>query len=187
MKAYFFTTVLLLSTAFILNAEVTITPLIPCLCEGQPQQAFEVQADGSAGPFSFSWAGPEGYTSDEQNPADMEVAGVYTLFITNAYGCTFSYDVGITACPLPTLQPTIHPACPDDSGGAIGLAISGGAPPFSFLWSNGADSQNLANLEPGQYTVTVSGANGCSLEQSFTVPASGEIPFSIQAPVPPTF
>ncbi|MCB9302973.1 MAG: hypothetical protein H6566_20255 [Lewinellaceae bacterium] len=49
------------------------------------------------------------------------------------HGCTFSYDVGITACPLPTLQPTIHPACPDDSGGAIGLVHQRGAPPFSFF------------------------------------------------------
>ena len=62
------TLALFLSAMPFSQAEITITPLIPCLCEGQPQQAFEVQADGSAGPFIFSWAGPEGYSSDEQNP-----------------------------------------------------------------------------------------------------------------------
>ena len=62
------TLALFLSAMPFSQAEITITPLIPCLCEGQPQQAFEVQADGSAGPFRFSWAGPDGYTSDEQNP-----------------------------------------------------------------------------------------------------------------------
>ncbi|MCB2090317.1 MAG: hypothetical protein KDF58_02645 [Alphaproteobacteria bacterium] len=68
MKASFFSLALFLSAMPFSQAEITITPLIPCLCEGQPQQAFEVQADGSAGPFIFSWAGPEGYTSGEQNP-----------------------------------------------------------------------------------------------------------------------
>ncbi|MCB0556777.1 MAG: hypothetical protein KDD02_24745 [Phaeodactylibacter sp.] len=118
------TLALFLSAMPFSQAAVTIDTLASCLCEGQPQQAFELQADGSAGPFIFSWAGPEGYTSGEQNPVNMKVAGVYTLFITNAYGCTFSYDVGITACPLPTLQPTIHPACPDDSPTHINLIRS---------------------------------------------------------------
>lgn len=48
--------------------------------------------------------------------------------------------------------------------GAIDLEVSGGLPPYSFAWSNGSDSEDLAALEPGLYSVIVTDANGCLSE-----------------------
>jgi len=55
--------------------------------------------------------------------------------------------------------------------GSIDLIISGGRPPYSFKWSNGATTEDLTNLASGRYTVTITdgGSRGCTLETSFDV------------------
>lgn len=51
---------------------------------------------------------------------------------------------------------------PDSADGSIQVSISGGTPPFSYAWSNGSSLQNLLNIEAGNYSLTLSDANGCS-------------------------
>ncbi|MFT6183621.1 MAG: hypothetical protein ACJAYM_001138, partial [Flavobacteriales bacterium] len=46
--------------------------------------------------------------------------------------------------------------------GSIELSVTTGIAPFTFEWSNGATTQNIENVCPGIYSVTVSDANGCS-------------------------
>lgn len=57
-------------------------------------------------------------------------------------------------------QPQIGP----DGMGSIDLSITGGLPPYTIIWSNGATTEDIENLEPGVYTVTVSDASGCLSE-----------------------
>ena len=64
--------------------------------------------------------------------------------------------------------------------------MSGGTAPYVFLWSNGATTEDLFNLSAGTYTVTVTDANGCTSDTSFTVDnASLEINQSIEFQVFP--
>jgi gliding motility-associated-like protein len=42
--------------------------------------------------------------------------------------------------------------------GKIDLFVSGGSPPYSFAWSNGLTTQNISNLEEGDYTVIITDA-----------------------------
>lgn len=57
-------------------------------------------------------------------------------------------------------EPQIGP----DGFGSIDLTITGGLPPYTISWSNGAETEDIDNLEPGIYTVTVSDASGCLSE-----------------------
>jgi hypothetical protein len=54
------------------------------------------------------------------------------------------------------------------SDGAADLTVSGSAP-FSFVWSNGATTEDLNNVASGTYSVTISDANGCTNTTSVTV------------------
>jgi hypothetical protein len=64
--------------------------------------------------------------------------------------------------------------CPSTGScdGEIDLAVSGGSAPYSYSWTNSATSEDLTGLCPGTYTVTVTDANGCTSEKTFTVDRS---------------
>lgn len=53
--------------------------------------------------------------------------------------------------------------------GAINITVSNGTPPYSFEWSNGADTEDVDGLTAGTYTVLVGDANGCSTTFAYTV------------------
>lgn len=172
---YIFTIVFLISF-FSVQAELSITNLVDCVCEGSPQQAFNLVANGTAGPFTFIWSGPNGYTSEEQNPVNISIPGTYSVSVTNAYFCETVLTTTILSCGEPMeLQEEIIPSCPGGMAGSITLTISGGEPPFTFEWINGETTQNISNLNPFAYSVTVTDVNGCSAEETFVVPAEGDI------------
>ncbi len=59
-------------------------------------------------------------------------------------------------------------SCNGANDGSI-TATSDGVAPFSYLWSNGAQTATINGLAPGTYGVTVTDMTGCSAEGSFTV------------------
>ena len=60
-------------------------------------------------------------------------------------------------------------SCFGADDGSIDLVVSGGTGAYTFQWSNGASSEDLSNLAPGTYTVTITDANGCSTSEQYTV------------------
>ena len=149
---------------------------ITCACASGGTGSISVIAEGSAGPFSFLWAGPGGYVSTEQNPADLPAPGQYSVTVTNAYGCAVTLEAVVPECPSIQLNrsPNIfHPTSCTASDGIIrwlsGNAVSGGTPPFSFAWDNGATSLNVSNLSPGTHTLTITDSNGCRAMFSYVL------------------
>jgi len=61
----------------------------------------------------------------------------------------------ITLFPMGVECSVIDAYTPFTNDGGISLVITGGTPPYSISWSNGSNSQNLTNLQVGDYTATV--------------------------------
>ena len=61
----------------------------------------------------------------------------------------------ITLFPMGVECSVIDAYTPFTNDGGISLIITGGTPPYSINWSNGSNSQNLTNLQVGDYTATV--------------------------------
>ncbi|HEY9005193.1 MAG TPA: gliding motility-associated C-terminal domain-containing protein, partial [Ohtaekwangia sp.] len=81
--------------------------------------------------------------------------------------------VGEPSSPLAITVNSISPDCNPSVGlgeGDVDITTSGGTSPYTFLWSDGATSEDRTNIDAGTYTVTATDANGCQTTQSITIP-----------------
>ncbi len=92
--------------------------------------------------------------------------GTYTVTVSDALGCLKTHSVVLNSNNFLSLDGIAsHIQCRDSLGnislGAIDLIVNGGLPPYTYLWSNTATTQDISNLIVGSYSVTVEESNGC--------------------------
>lgn len=71
--------------------------------------------------------------------------------------------------------------CNGDNNGMASVNPSGGTPPYSFQWSNGATNATITNLGAGQYSVTITDTDNCTIEESVTINEPAAINISLVA------
>src|SRR5690606_31975393 len=103
----------------------------------------------------------------EEEDLQSLASGVYSVTITDQTGRRETAVFVIP--PANTMTVTATTVRPDsnNSNGAIDITVSGGSEPYSFLWSNGATTEDLSGVPADMYTVTITDAAGCSTEQSW--------------------
>lgn len=128
---------------------------------------------GGTGPYSFSWN--NGAATEDLSGLP---AGNYCVLVTDANGCP---EDGCFRIEQPSLcggfevaAHVEHAHCGAGNGG-IDLTVTGGTPPYTYRWSNGATSQDLTGLVSGSYRVTVEDAGGCRYTETYLVESSGNI------------
>jgi hypothetical protein len=127
------------------------------LCAGEPTGAASANPVGGTPPYTYAWS--TGATGSSVN--DLP-AGVYGLTVTDANGCTASTSFIINQVPVLMIELDItNIFCEPAPTGGIEASVTGGIPPYTYLWSNGATTSANTGLLPGDYTLTVTDANGC--------------------------
>jgi gliding motility-associated-like protein len=124
------------------------------------------------------WNMDDGNTVNGVNPGGYSytVAGNYNvqLTVTDANGCTASATQPTNI--INSIDATFVVAdanCPAVNDGSVSvLSIDNGTSPYSYNWSNTSVNQNIQNLIPGNYTITITDANGCTGSHTRTVAIS---------------
>jgi PKD repeat protein len=133
-------------------------------CNGDDTGGLSVSATGGTGGFSYSWS--NGSSSSSQNNVS---AGSYSVTAIDGNGCQASASVSVNEPSAIVINLNeIDIAC----GAAYGSASvnpSGGAGNYTVTWSTNANGTSISNLSTGDYSVTVSDANGCSALQEFEI------------------
>jgi hypothetical protein len=144
-----------------LNVQGTVTPASCANSNG----AIDLEVSGGNPPYSFNWN--SGDTAEDINNIP---SGVYTVIVTDSNECQTqtSFYVSETS-PINIRATTNKPACYETNAGIITLEVSNGTPPYSYEWSTGDTTQNLSELESGQYTVTVTDAEGCTKTKNVSI------------------
>ncbi len=94
-------------------------------------------------------------------------AGTYTVIVSSAGGCSTTKTVTIQGGTAITAMAVItqHTCEGGNTLGAATVTATGGSG-YTYQWSNGATTQNISNITPGTYLVTVTSANGCTASSS---------------------
>ncbi len=138
------------------------------LCAGDELQ---LTADGGN---SYTWTGPDNFSSTEQNPTLNNVsplqAGTYSVLIDDG-SCSNTIEVPVTIAPALDLLPSITNAgCM--ALGSITLSVSGGTGPYTFDWQDLPGDDNpgdRSDLNPGSYQLQIRDAGVCTLTETLII------------------
>lgn len=146
-------------------------------CNGAGDGSITSTVSGGLPDYIYSWSGPNEFTSQNADISGLE-PGNYTLTVSDQNGCESSENLTILEpAPLsvdlesPEFSGGFNISCFEGSDGSISADVSGGTPPFSYLW-NDPEAQTTASptgLEAGSYTVTVTDANNCITNANITL------------------
>lgn len=133
-------------------------------CSGANDGSIDVTVSSGVAPYHYLW----GDNSAVEDLSGLS-SGTYTVTVTDLVGCTVSGSSTITEPnPLVLTSAVTQPTCPQlgNNGSAV-LSSTGGTAPYSYTWANGATNDNLQQMPPGSYAVTLTDAHHCSATDHF--------------------
>ena len=145
------------------SISVSVTPT-HVTCFGTTTGAATASGVGGTAPYTYAWSnGATGATINNL------VAGAYTLTATSANGCVATQNFTITQPLQLGGAITNTPALCSGGGGSATANATGGTAPFSYAWSNGATTQTINSLNAGNFSVSITDANGCNISRNTTI------------------
>ena len=124
---------------------------------------------GGTAPYSYFWVGPNGYSSVSANIVNLQ-AGLYTLTVTDANGCSFSGTSVINEpnCNVQITENIVQPLCYGQNG-TLSWTNNGGGLPYNNTLTNLSNNQIYYNsnyasslfLADGNYSLVVEDQFGC--------------------------
>ncbi|HET6991272.1 MAG TPA: PKD domain-containing protein, partial [Bacteroidia bacterium] len=145
----------------------SLTASTNILCNGGNTGSATASTSAGNPPFTYSWN-----SVPVQNTATATnlTAGSYTCTVTSVDGCTTTVTVTLTEPPALSLATSGIPnTCNNSCDGQLIVIPSGGTTPYSFLWTTGCTNPSCSNICAGNYSITVTDANGCVITNPVAV------------------
>ncbi len=157
----------------VVNPNPTYTSVVDSVkCHGGATGSITLTPSGGTQPYSYTWN-----PSEPNSPAVTSLlAGTYHVTVTDNNGCdtTGSFTVYQPQSVVLSLNPT-NEKCPGNCNGLINSNVSGGTGSFTYNWGGGQHTPNISNLCVGNYSLTVTDANGCTASSSNSVATSWSV------------
>jgi gliding motility-associated-like protein len=146
-----------------------------------PNEAIQLNAPNG---YTYSWSGPNSFTSNLQNPtivlANSLTSGTYSVLVTDpATNCqnTFTTSVALNNLPIidvSSVAVQITPASCGLTDGAVIGASASGTSPFSYYWTDNTGliittGSDLNSVGTGVYYFVATDANGCKDSTSVSI------------------
>ncbi|MBK9012857.1 MAG: T9SS type A sorting domain-containing protein [Saprospiraceae bacterium] len=160
----------------VLTANLDVTDVT---CNGLGNGQMSATAAGGVAPYGYAWNDPSASTGTSIGNL---APGAYGVTVTDAVGC-IAFANGIVSEPavLTVSIPKFDVICVDDTNGSAIALPAGGVAPYSYLWGGGQTTANLSNLGTGNYFVTVTDANGCTVAGSVQIISTTTLAMSTTA------
>jgi len=124
------------------------------------------QPTGGTGAYLFVWS-----NGDSIAALTNLAPGTYTVSVTDANNCTAIQSVIVNSfnCAVSTSVTTVNVSCAGGSNGQATVTLNGGIQPYTYAWSNGANTATAINLVAGTYTASVTDGAACLASQTITI------------------
>ncbi len=123
--------------------------------------------------YSYMWS-----TGDTTQQITGLPPGSYSVTVNDSNGCTASQTVVVNSFDCSSMSLSIsatEPTCHGSADGTLTAEPAGGSEPYAYQWSTGANTQQITGLSAGTYSVTVTDASMCVLEQLITLAQPDEL------------
>ncbi len=151
-------------------------------CGAAADGSIDLTVTGGVGHYSYNWSNSA--TTEDVSGLN---GGFYTVTITDdgtASNCAYVMNYQITEPTALTANIDNTDIDCDGNGGNIDITVSGGSPAYTYLWSNGAMTQDLTGAAAGVQTVTITDGNGCATTASATIVAATPIVVTVDSIYP---
>ena len=128
-------------------------------CNGNSNGAIILTPSGGTAPYTYNWGGGI-FTKDRTGLA----AATYAVTIRDDNGCFTTINNIIVTQPAVISGTTVvtDVSCNGGDSGTIELTPTGGTAPYTYNWGNNVFTKDRIGIFAGNYTVTITDANGCS-------------------------
>ena len=122
--------------------------------------------------YNYLWS-----TGETTQSISASTSGSYTLTVTATGGCSVtSLPTTVTVLPIPTA--TIYPTGAINICAGSNVTLSTGSA-VSYAWSNGANTPTISVNTAGNYSVTLTGTNGCTVTSAVSTVALTPVPIAV--------
>lgn len=149
------------------------TNITDASCQGQSDGAVIATVEGGVAPYTYTWS--NGATTENLEGVS---GGYYVLIVTDANGCEAKATAIVENTVFIDINGIIKNSGCSVNNGAVDVTVEGGVAPYTFLWSNGSDSEDLSGLAAGSYRLTATDANGCLSSRTFIIRENNPISLS---------
>jgi hypothetical protein len=123
------------------------------VCQNDPL-ILNAGAVGGASPFTYSWTGPNSFTSTSENPlvtssASSTQNGSYTVVVTDGFGCTNTQSISVTVSAIPNNVTVSAAAAAVCSGGSTNINLSTSETGVYYQLRNNANNASIGALVQG--------------------------------------
>ncbi|MBS1763586.1 MAG: gliding motility-associated C-terminal domain-containing protein, partial [Bacteroidetes bacterium] len=151
------------------SVQIVIDSIIQLKCYGQNTGAVYTHATGGSGTLTYTWT-----PTQPNNDSIFNLGpGTYKLVVRDGANCADSITVTINPVTQIIVNGSALPEVCINNNGSAWATVTGGTPPYSYLWSTGSVNDTIFNLSKGTYTVTVTDSKLCTATHAFIVDSLG--------------
>jgi hypothetical protein len=144
-------------------------------CNGGSNGGASANATGGTPGYTYNW-------SNGANTAAINnlTAGNYTVTISDLNNCLVTASVTVSQpAAIVTSVTTTAVTCYNGTNGTASVSANGGTGNLAYVWSNNATGSTITNLAAGNYCVTVTDANQCTVSACQTIANPTQVTGSI--------
>ncbi len=155
------------------NFTITQPPLLAAAysqtniaCNGSSTGSASIIPSGGTTPYTYLWS-----TGATSSSISGLAAGAYSVTVTDAKGCTITRNLTLTQpTAITATQSQTNATAFGAANGSASVVATGGTPAYTYSWApSGGTAATATGLVAGNYTVTITDANACSITKNFTI------------------